>query len=61
MPNDPVAVQKKREMDQWLATLDPRLRTQFDAAFDSNEAASEAYLARVADLESRGFLDATAG
>ncbi|WP_435011631.1 SWIM zinc finger family protein [Tundrisphaera lichenicola] len=30
-------------------------------AFDSIEAASAAYLARVADLESRGFLDASAG
>jgi hypothetical protein len=36
----------------------PRLQT---FAFDTNEAASAAYLARVADLESRGFLDATAG
>ena len=30
-------------------------------AFDSDEAASAAYLARVSGLESRGFLDATAG
>jgi predicted DNA-binding WGR domain protein len=36
----------------------PRLQT---LAFDSTEAAGAAFLARAADLESRGFLDASAG
>ncbi len=54
-----VSLERRRLKIRWGLDDQPaRLQT---LAFDSNEAASAAYLARVADLESRGFLDATAG
>jgi predicted DNA-binding WGR domain protein len=54
-----VTVERRRLKIRWgLDDQHSRLQT---LAFDSNEAASAAYLAKVADLESRGFLDATAG
>ena len=39
MPNDTAASARRREMDKWLATLDPSLRAVFDAAYDSWETA----------------------
>jgi hypothetical protein len=54
-----VSLERRRLKIRWGVDDEPsRLQT---FAYDSNEAASAAYLARVADLESRGFLDATAG
>ena len=54
-----VTVERRRLKIRWgLDEATSRLQT---FAFDSNEAASAAYLAKVADLESSGFLDATSG
>jgi len=54
-----VSLERRRLKIRWGLDDQPsRLQT---FAFDSNEAANAAYLARVADLKSRGFLDATAG
>lgn len=39
MPNDTAASVRRREMDKWLAALDPSLKAAFDAAYDESEAA----------------------
>jgi hypothetical protein len=54
-----LSLERRRLKIRWaLDDQPPRLQT---FVFDGNEAASAAYLTRVTDLESRGFLDATAG
>jgi hypothetical protein len=54
-----VSLERRRLKIRWGVDDQPSRLQTFE--FDGNEAASAAYLARVADLESRGFLDATAG
>lgn len=54
-----VSLERRRLKVRWgLENQVPRLQT---FAFESNEAASAAYRLRIAALESRGYLDATAG
>ncbi|WP_435020869.1 SWIM zinc finger family protein [Tundrisphaera sp. TA3] len=54
-----VSLERRRLKVRWgLDGQPPRLQA---LAFDSEEAAGAAFRSRVADLESRGFLDATAG
>jgi hypothetical protein len=54
-----VSLERRKLKIRWGFDDQPsRLQT---FAFDSNEAASASYRSRVADLESRGFLDATSG
>lgn len=54
-----LSLERRRLKVRW--GLDDRPARLQTFAFDSNEAAGAAFLARVSDLESRGFLDATAG
>ncbi|WP_422929579.1 SWIM zinc finger family protein [Singulisphaera sp. PoT] len=54
-----LSLERRRLKIRWgLDDQSSRLQT---FAFDSNEAASAAYFARIDELKSRGFLDATAG
>jgi hypothetical protein len=54
-----LSLERRRLKVRW--GLDDRPSRLQTFAFDSNEAAGAAYLARVAELESRGFLDASSG
>ncbi len=54
-----LSLERRRLKIRW--GMDDQFARLQTFAFDSNEAASAAYLTRVAELESRGFLDATAG
>jgi predicted DNA-binding WGR domain protein len=54
-----VSLERQRLKVRW--GRDDRLRRLQTLTFDSVEDARRAYLARVAELEARGFIDATAG
>jgi predicted DNA-binding WGR domain protein len=55
-----VSLEQTQVKVRWGQRSQERLRSQ-SLAFNSVDAAREAYFARIAELERRGFMDATAG
>jgi predicted DNA-binding WGR domain protein len=55
-----VSLEQTQIKVRWGQRSQERLRSQ-SLSFNSVDAARDAYFARIADLERRGFMDATAG